>query len=58
MRFETLFLRALFGACTLVCVLMLAAMITTQAPTTPAATSHAIAASATGISADHSRTAG
>lgn len=41
MKFETLMLQSLFGACLLVCVLVLGAMLTSQATLSSVAVSHA-----------------
>jgi hypothetical protein len=46
MKFETLFLRGLFGTCVLVCGLMLLAMVSAKPVSATATSSHAIAAAA------------
>jgi hypothetical protein len=57
MKFETLFLRGLFGACVLACGLTLLAMVMAKPASAVPSAGHtvaAVAASATG----HARTAG
>jgi hypothetical protein len=44
MKFESLMLQILFGACLLICVLVLGAMLTSQATMSSVAVSHAPAA--------------
>lgn len=57
MKFETLFLRGLFGACVLVCGLTLLAMVTAKPASYVAPTGHAIAATSS-ATALHARMAG
>ena len=52
MKFETLVLHGLFGACAVVCGWMLAAMLTATPASASVTTSHALAAT-TAIAAGH-----
>ena len=58
MKFETLFLRSLFGACVMVCGLTLLAMVTATPASSLTTTGHAIAAATTSTPANHARMAG
>lgn len=58
MKFETLFLRGLFGACVLVCGLTLLAMVTATPASSLATAGHAIASATTSATANHARMAG
>lgn len=53
MKFETLFLRGLFGACVLACALMLLAMVTAK-PVSSVPAGHAVAVT-TSVTATHAR---
>ncbi|MFC3652737.1 hypothetical protein ACFONN_14360 [Dyella humi] len=57
MKFETLFLRGLFGACVLVCGLTLLAMVTAKPASYVVTTGHTIAATSS-ATAVHARMAG
>ena len=57
MKFETLFLRGLFGACVLVCGLTLLAMVTAKPASAVSATSHTVAAVSANTTS-HAGTAG
>lgn len=57
MKFETLFLRGLFGTCVLVCGLILLAMVSAKPASAVATSGHAIAAAAN-ATVVHARAAG
>lgn len=56
MKFETYFLRGLFGVCVLVCGLTLLAMVTAKPASTLSATGHSVVA-VTGSTTGHAETA-
>ncbi|HKT28588.1 hypothetical protein [Dyella sp.] len=58
MNAETMILRGLFGASVLACVVMLAAMVTTQPASTLVATGHTVAATSVTASTHNAGTAG